>query len=45
MRTMSSSFLVTFISTHEPRSGMMRQECIRLSPASVSTMKSTPGDR
>ena len=45
MRTPSVSFLVTLISIQLPRSGMIRQLCSLRSPASVSTTKSTPGER
>jgi hypothetical protein len=45
MRTLSASFLVTFSSTHEPRSGMIQQLCSFLSGELASTEKSTPGER
>ena len=45
IRIWRTSFLETFISIHEPRSGMMRQEWSRRSPASSFIEKSTPGER
>jgi len=45
IRITSTSFFVTLISIQDPRSGMMRQEWSRRSPASSSIEKSTPGDR
>ncbi len=45
MRTLRVSFLLVFSSIQLPRSGMMRQENVRRSPASSSLTKSTPGLR
>ncbi len=45
MRTPRVSFLVTWSSIQLPRSGMTRQACSRLSLDSISTTKSTPGER
>ncbi len=45
MRIATASFLVTFSSIHEPRSGMIQHECSFFSPVCSSTEKSTPGER
>ncbi len=45
IRTPSLSWRVTWSSIQLPRSGMIRQAWSFLSPASMSTTKSTPGLR
>ncbi len=45
MRTARTSFLVTFSSIQQPRSGMIRQEWSFLSAEWTSIEKSTPGER
>ena len=45
IRTPRVSFLVTWSSIQLPRSGMTRQACSFLSLDSISTTKSTPGER